>query len=334
MQHKDIIIEMHTPRPYSLHGVLWTPNEMPVTKIIHIVHGMTEHIGRYEEFAEIMTQMGLTVVGFDLRGHGQNCGDKNCASFVSGSGLGRNDFGWKQVVDDLDFQIAKIKETYPSAEYYLLGFSLGSFVVRDYMKQIHPHYISGIILAGTGHQSSIALAIAKIMAKSQIKKGGIANTTDVIRKLAFETYNNEFQDASTPVDWLCSDVDRRKLYLEDELVRKDIAADLFYEMLNTMQRTGTKRHYKQNRNVLEKMPILIVSGDEDAVGQFGEGVGKYAKFLQHLKFANVHWYLLEDARHDIFHEYSCGAVDRLIEIIAEWLGEPDFQNTIKETAIV
>ena len=324
---------MSTPRAYSLHGVLWTPNEIPVTKIIHIVHGMTEHIGRYEEFAEIMTQMGVAVVGFDLRGHGRNCGDKDCASFVSGSRCKRNDFGWTQVVDDLEYQISKVKETYPNAEYYLLGFSLGSFVVRDYMKQIRPNYISGVILAGTGYQSVFALSFAKFIAKTQIKKSGVGKTTDLIRKLAFETYNNEFEHPATSVDWLCSDVDRRNLYLEDELVRKDIAADLFYEMLSAMQRTGTKMHYKQNRNVLEKMPILLVSGEDDAVGQFGEGIERYAKFLRCAKLTNVHCYLLDDARHDIFHEYSCDAVDKFIGIIAEWLGQPDFRSTTQETAI-
>ena len=59
-----------------LSAVLWLP-EIEPKAVLQITHGMTEHIGRYEEFAEQMTAIGIAVCGFDLRGHGKNGNDED-----------------------------------------------------------------------------------------------------------------------------------------------------------------------------------------------------------------------------------------------------------------
>ena len=64
----------------SLPGIIWYPLCSP-TMVVQITHGMTEHIGRYEQLAEYLTSYGIAVAGFDLRGHGHNPGDNQCASF-------------------------------------------------------------------------------------------------------------------------------------------------------------------------------------------------------------------------------------------------------------
>lgn len=54
----------------QLPAMLWLPDHEPKA-ILQITHGMTEHIGRYEGFAQKMTARGVTVAGYDLRGHGK-----------------------------------------------------------------------------------------------------------------------------------------------------------------------------------------------------------------------------------------------------------------------
>ena len=66
-----------------LPAVLWLPDG-EVKSILQITHGMTEHMGRYEKFAEYLLPLGIAVAGFDLRGHGKNPGDPNAASFGEG----------------------------------------------------------------------------------------------------------------------------------------------------------------------------------------------------------------------------------------------------------
>ena len=73
-------------------AVLWLP-EGDTKAVLQIAHGMTEHIGRYETFAEQMTAHGIAVCGFDLRGHGKNGVDEEVASF------GEN--GWALSLNDM-----------------------------------------------------------------------------------------------------------------------------------------------------------------------------------------------------------------------------------------
>ena len=61
---------------FDLSCVLWLPETKP-RAVVQVIHGMTEHIGRYAEFAEFMAGNSIAVAGFDLRGHGVNPGDKN-----------------------------------------------------------------------------------------------------------------------------------------------------------------------------------------------------------------------------------------------------------------
>ena len=54
---------------------LWMPDGK-VKAVLQITHGMTEHMGRYEAFAEYLCPMGIAVAGFDLRGHGRLRADR------------------------------------------------------------------------------------------------------------------------------------------------------------------------------------------------------------------------------------------------------------------
>ncbi|MFR3283952.1 MAG: alpha/beta hydrolase [Clostridium fessum] len=47
-----------------IHGICWEPEETPWA-VIQVAHGMIEHIGRYEEFAQAMNRAGIAVIGHD-----------------------------------------------------------------------------------------------------------------------------------------------------------------------------------------------------------------------------------------------------------------------------
>lgn len=95
--------------------------------VVQTTHGMTEHIGRYEQLAEQLTANGIAVAGFDLRGHGRNPGDTHCASFGEG--------GWKLSLHDMHLFYLELESWFPAIPHFMLGFSLGSFLLRDYAKK-------------------------------------------------------------------------------------------------------------------------------------------------------------------------------------------------------
>ena len=322
MRKKEIKIGAYGLHQYDLYGTIWTPDDGVVTKVIHVVHGMTEHMGRYEAFAEDLTPYGIAVVGFDLRGHGRNSGDLECASFMSGQKID-GEYGWGRSVEDIKATIKYFKKYFPTQEYYLLGFSLGSFLVRDYIRRIPmENDITGIILAGTGYQPAFVTGMMKIIAKSQIPKANVGGTTDLVRRLAFGTYNSYFDPEETGcgMEWLCSDKEQLSIYMKDPLVKKDIAADLFYEMISCMHKVNKKRRIGKNVNDLSRIPVIIFSGSDDAVGNMGKGIHKVMDVLETYNAKSIKRIILKNARHDIFHEYKSGAYDRMVDALIRWFG--------------
>ena len=308
MTKQELIFEGSSKMPYALHGVIWLPENKKVKKILQISHGMTEHIGRYEALAKLLTEEGAAVAGFDLRGHGKNEGDKMCASFGAG--------GWKCAVEDMHIFYKLLKSKFPEAKHYMLGFSLGSFLLREYLTEYADDQIDGAIIMGTGNQPAFVLSILISVIRREIKKAGWDKTTPLVQNLSFGTYNKKFKPNRTSSDWLCTDEAQLDEYIADELCRKDISAGLFADLLGSMKKNGNK---KACANWRKDLPVLVISGDEDPVGNMGKGVRAFCKQLKANGMQQVRIELFDGARHDLLHDEKSGTAARVREMIREWL---------------
>ena len=286
----------------NLPAYLWLP-EGEVKAVLQITHGMTEHMGRYEVFAEYLCPMGIAVAGFDLRGHGANPGDPEVASFGEG--------GWADSIEDMQLFYAHLQRRFPGMPHFMLGFSLGSFLLREYLtKYPDEGTLSGAIIMGSGHQPGWLLSVMRWIVKGQIKKAGFDRTTDLVRQLSFGTYNQKFKPNRTSADWLCADEAELDKYLADPLVRKDISSGLFWELLGSMKRSGRACAYGG-------LPILLISGQDDPVGNGGKGVQEIHRRLVS-GHENVTLKLFPGARHDLLHEEK-GCAEAARKLIAKWI---------------
>ncbi len=296
-----------------LPGRIWTPEYSPCM-VLQIAHGMTEHIGRYESLAEKLTGYGIAVAGFDLRGHGQNKGDPLCASF--------GEDGWRASLHDMYLFQLELESRFVGLPHFMMGFSLGSFLLRDYLS----HYgkqPDGAIILGTGHQPAYILAPLMRVVKKEIKSAGFDSSTALVNKLSFESYNQKFPKNVGYFNWLCSDAEQLRIYSADKLCRRHISAGLFYQLLDCMKQTSKVKNYKHwDRN----MPVLLMSGGDDPVGDFGKGVQRVRADMEKAGMQDVEMYLLPDARHDLFHEVQNGAADEAVEILTGWLFEKIQKN--------
>lgn len=98
-------------------------------------------------------------------------------------------------------------------------------------------------------------------------------------------------------------------------MRKNISAGLFWELLGSIKRTGKADTYKTWDRV---MPILLISGQDNPVGDGGKGVQAIYRRMIKTGMENVTIRLLPGARHDILHEETCGA-EAARKCIADWL---------------
>ena len=291
-------------------AVIWLPEDKPKS-VLQIVHGMTEHIERYERLAEVLTAKGIAVAGYDLRGHGRNSPHTDCASFGEG--------GWDLSIREIHQFHGILKARFLEAEHYIMGFSLGSFLLREYFSTYNGENIDGAIIMGTGQQPPLLLSLIMRIVKGQIKKAGFDVSTDLIRNLSFGTYNKKFSPVHTRADWLCSDPAELDKYPTDDLCKADISAGLFWQLLDAMKRLYDCNTYLKWK---KDLPVLLLSGGCDPVGDAGKGVKLVCNAMKKSGLQKVSMKLYSNGRHDILHEEASGiAMEVRIEITNWILGE-------------
>lgn len=290
----------------DLCAMLWIP-ESPPRAVLQIAHGMTEHIGRYGTLAEHLAQYGIAAAGFDLRGHGRTPGNPDCASFGEG--------GWEASLEDMHLFYGLLSERFPGLPHFMLGFSLGSFLVREYPCR-YDDPIAGMAVLGTGHQPSPVLSLMMRIVKSEIAKAGFDSSTPLVKKLSFDTYNGKFRPTRTDFDWLCSDENELNSYISDPLCSGSISAGLFYDLLASMKRTGSKDAYRGWRR---NMPVLLLSGSDDPVGDRGGGIIRVKLAMEKAGLSSLRAELLAGARHDLLHEEACTAASQARWILSGWM---------------
>ena len=292
-------------RDTELPGVLWMP-EGPCRLVLQVVHGMTEHMGRYENFAEILTAAGIAVAGFDLPGHGKNPGDPRCASM--------GELGWAGSLDQIAAMNRALTKKLPGVPRAILGFSLGSFLVRDYVST-RKDDLCGIILMGSGDQPGFVLELLKSLVRGQIRRAGFDSSTPLVHQLSFGAYNGKFRPNRTEADWLCADEEELDGYLADPLCRRTISSGLFWQLLDAMQRTGADPYESWDPDT----PVLLLSGAEDPVGSAGKGMRTVEKKMKAGGLRQVTLTLIPGARHDLLHERACGGAQAAEKAILAFL---------------
>ncbi len=283
----------------TINAVKWLPEFAP-KGIIQIAHGITEYIERYQDFAFRMTAEGYIVVGNDTLGHGRSTiNDKKNYLGELGS--------WRYAVEDIKTCHDMIMNEYPRLPIYLIGFSMGSFLVRQYLSDYNPRVYSTFLI-GTGYQSGFLINMVKKTVKKEIDKYGEDNTSTKVKELSFGTYNKKFEEPETDFDWLSSKKSAVQEYMDDPMISKEITTSLFYELLTGIAYTSSNKCIdKMNKS----MPIIIISGQDDPVGDMGKGVTKYYNKLKKKGFKTA-LKLYPDMRHDLFHEQYTSDVIELI----------------------
>lgn len=294
----------------TVHALRWKPEDKPKA-VLQIVHGMTEFVGRYSHFASFLADNGFLVVGEDHLGHG-------------GTVTSEGDYGYfgkdgnKNMIKDihrlrLDTQLAN-----PDVPYFLLGHSMGSFLVRQYVtcnNGKNAENLAGVIVMGTGHQSMVALKAGKALAKALTKIRGEKSTSKAIEKMAFGVYLNKIENPRTDKDWLTRDEKIVDWYRNEEWCMFSFTVDAYYNMFKGMEVAHDTRKMKM---LPDNMPILFISGAEDPVGGWGEGVRKTWEIYENNSPCHLDLKLYEGMRHEILNEIG---KEEVYEDLLTWMKE-------------
>ncbi len=276
----------------KIHCCQWVP-EGKVRGVIQIVHGIAEYGARYDELARVFADHGFVVVAEDHMGHGGSISEEIPQGCFAD--------GWLTAVSDTYRLLCMTKEEYPDVPYIIYGHSMGSFMTRTLLYTYPNAGLSAAVISGTGWMPPVILKTGRAVCGMEAKKKGEQNTSPLINKLMFGSYNKGFENPRTPFDWLSRDEKEVDKYIADPLCGFDASIGLAREMLGGML-------MNQDRKNLEKMPkdlpILFVSGEADPVGGNGKGVRQAYEAFNKIGMKDVTLKLYPEGRHEMHNEIN------------------------------
>lgn len=286
---------------HTLKGKIFIP-EGEIKGVFHLVHGMTEHIDRYDGFFDEFAKRGYVCCGYDNLGHGKTANNAEELGFIA------HKKGYDYLMRDVKVFSDKIRKNYPNVPYILMGHSMGSFIVRG----TAVNYVldpDKLIICGTGGPN-IASGAGLLLTDIFKLLFGEKHISNIIDKTAFGTYNKRF-DGTSPYNWLTKDSEAIKKYSKDDYCTFKFTVSAMHDLVKLNRIANSRKFF---RELDPKIPVLIVSGDCDPVGNYGKGVKKVYNKLK--KGRNVTLKLYKDGRHEI-HNDTCK--EEMIKDILEFI---------------
>lgn len=172
-----------------LRGIIESPGEN-TRAVVLMVHGLGEHIQRYNYWAGLFKKEGIGFVGVDLPGHGRSEGR-------------RGDIRSYKVLDEmLDILINSCRQTFPGIPLYIYGHSLGGGIVLNYLVRKNPR-LKGAIVTSPWLRLSFEPSKAKVMLASVMRfilpgltqpsglvVSDISHDNDAVEKYKSDTLNH------------------------------------------------------------------------------------------------------------------------------------------------
>lgn len=301
------LFELHHEGAWPVIATCWLPSDGPVLGCVQIAHGMTEHVGKYNELALFLTTAGFAVYGIDMRGHGRSSGP------ILGA-LGPQDH-WSSWVSDHERLNQVIREKHPNIPIHMFGHSLGSYIAQDFVAT-YPDRVQTLMLSASSLESRVETAfgwwVSTILATllSENYSGAF------FYYLIYGLLNRPFQPARTLFDWLSRDPKEVDAYIADPLCGfippLGFYRIFFKGLLGFLNSAPWKR-------IPAKIPLAVFSGSRDSLGKNTRSIGALVRRYQDSGHAvSVHYY--PDARHVLIAELNKQAV--FTDILA-WLNHKE-----------
>ena len=286
----------------QIHAVEWIP-EGEIKGCLQIAHGMVEHIERYDDFAAFLASKGICTVGHSHLGHGKSVVDKSKLGYFAAPK------GNACVIGDIHELRTMIQKKYPNVPYFMLGHSMGSFLIRQYLG-LHGEGLAGAIIMGTGEQSDLIVAGGKMVCKVIAAFKGWEHRSRFVNSLVIGAFEKEMGKG-----WLSKNTENVKKYAADPLSGFIFTLNGFYHMFDGISKMNW---LEKGGKFPKELPVFFVAGSEDPVGAHGKGVETvYGRYLEKgAKDAKIKLY--EGDRHEILNEYDKEVVfDDLLNWIME-----------------
>ncbi len=288
MEIKEITINSNQDNlPISIAMII---PDTEIKGIFQISHGMAEHKERYYDFMKYLSSDGYITIINDHRGHGKSIKTNEDLGFFY-------DNNAEFIVEDLHQITNYIKNKYPDKKIILLGHSMGSLVVRKYIKKYDAD-IHKLIVCGSPSNNpftNIAIFITNVLEKIKENK----YRSKFIQNLAFGSYNKSLENAKSINSWICANEETVKEYDKDSLCGFIFTLNGFKNLFKLVKDVYSKKNWNINN---KKLPIFFIAGEKDPVIINKKEWIKSQEFLKKLGYENIEGKLYPNLRHEILNE--------------------------------
>jgi alpha-beta hydrolase superfamily lysophospholipase len=277
----------------------WLPDG-EVRATLQVVHGASEHSGRYSRLAGALTSRGLAVYAMDLRGHGRT---------AESTGIGRfGGLGVDGVLGDVEALHLVMDERHPGVPRVLLGHSMGSIIALAAAER------NGADLAGLALSGPIGVAPHLADSVTALEEAVAAGAGDHALD-ALGAFNESFEPARTRFDWLSRDAVEVDAYIADPLSGDEVPLTAAYAagVFALAVRAATPAAVAA---LPAGLPVLLLSGARDPVG--GSDAVQVTALAQVFteRGLPVEQHVYPDARHEVFNETNR---DEVVGDLLAWL---------------
>lgn len=291
---------------HQIHAMEWLPADREPKAVVQLIHGMSEYIARYDPFARFLAEQGYAVVGHDHLGHGKTAAGPEEYGF-----LAEKD-GWRCLLLDARQLRVDAGERFPRIPYFLMGHSMGSFVARGYLIE-YSGTVDGCILSGTGQEPNGVISLGNLAAALLEKFKGKRAHSGFLNKLSVGAYNARFKPNRTSADWICSDEAVVDAYLADPLCNFLPTIGMYHDIFRGLEFLNTPSNLRKMDSFV---PVLLLSGDKDPVGEEGDGVRRVYSILRYNGVREVTLQLYPGGRHEMLNEPN---KEEVYQYILAWL---------------
>ena len=282
----------------KIFALLWGAEQSQARAVIQITHGMEEHIGRYQQFASYLTKQGFIVCGQDMLGHGRSVTSSKALSSIPAH-EGKN-----ILLEDAHSLRKIISTRYPDLPYIMFGHSMGSFLMRCYAAR-YGAGLAALILCGTGYVSPLLSVSGMVLARILARIKGENYRSKILIRLGTGAYSKEIKDPHTSYDWLAFNRNTVDAFIADQLCGVPFSASS-YAVLTSLTYEASKLSLA--KHIPSYIPVYLIAGTCDPVGDDGKGVMACARLLERAGVEKVDVKLYQNMRHEILNECDSAVV--------------------------
>lgn len=265
-------------------------DKVKIIGIMHFVHGMQEHRKRYDYVLKYFSKMGYICAISDMRGHGENITTRDDLGYFAPKGA-------TTLVNDVISFNEYLKKIYPGLPIILVGHSMGSLIVRAYLKR-HSNDINALIITGSPSLNPLA-KLGRTLTNFIAVFKGWKYRSNFITDFVVGRYDKPFETEGQKNAWLTRDGDIVDAFNRDEVCGVPFTLNGYKTLLNLMISIYSGDGWK---NINRSLPIMFISGGDDPCRINDKKWQESVNALKSAGFHNIFSKMYPGMRHELFNE--------------------------------